>query len=227
MRASWTAVGSSVYFPLMKRDGTALLLSHAAIECEPFQSDLRDVSWQNCTLRSWLNGYEAQANVSAADYSGAGESFLDTAFSAEEREAILETAVRNEPNYYFGMDSGTGTTDRIFLLAESELFIYDSPEIHGFSRRDEVADRAKQFQPTGYALWKGVWQETGERGDVFWITRTTGYTHANVVYVDESGYMYNRGILVTCGDAAIIPALVLDLNSDVYEYAGTYTIGTP
>ena len=74
---------------------------------------------------------------------------------------------------------------------------------------------------------KGVWQESGDRKNVFWITRTTGYTHANVVYVDESGYMYNRGILVTCRDAAIIPALVLDLDSSVYEYAGTYTIGTP
>ena len=71
---------------------------------------------------------------------------------------------------------------------------------------------------------KGIWQDS-ERGNVFWITRTTGYTHANVVYVDESGYMYNRGILVTCGDAAVIPALVLDLDSSVYEYAGTCTIG--
>ena len=122
------------------------------------------------------------------------------------------------------MDSGEETDDRIFLLAESEIFIYDSAQIHGFSRRDEVADRAKQFQPTGYALWKGAWQETGERGNVFWITRTTGYTHANVVYVNESGYMYNRGILVSCRDAAIIPALVLDLDSDVYEYAGIYTV---
>ncbi len=43
------------------------------------------------------------------------------------------------------------------------------------------------------------------------ITRTTGYTQANVVYVDESGYMYSRGILVTCKDAAVIPALVPDL----------------
>ena len=45
-----------------------------------------------------------------------------------------------------------------------------------------------------------------------------------VYNVDESGYMYNRGILVTCKDAAIIPALVLDLDSTVYEYAGTFTI---
>ena len=208
------------------RDGTALLLSHAAVECEPFQADYQDVSWETCTLRSWLNGYGPQANVSAKDCSGHEGSFLSLAFSAEEQAAILETAVRNEPNHYFGMDSGAHTTDRIFLLAESELFIHDSSEIHGFSRRDDVADRAKQFRPTDYAVRKGVWKESGERGNVFWITRTTGYTHDNVVYVDESGYMYNRGILVTCGDAAVIPALVLDLDSAMYEYAGTYTVGS-
>ena len=216
-----------VWRVLEVRDGTAFLLSNAAIECEPFQADLRDVSWDNCTLRSWLNGYGAQANASAIDYSGHGENFPDLAFSAREQEAILETSVRNEANYYFGMDSGGQTKDRIFLLAESELFIHDSSEIHGFSRRDEVPDRAKQFRPTAYALWKGVWQDAEEGKNVFWITRTTGYTHANVVYVDESGYMYNRGILVTCRDAAIIPALVLDLNSSAYEYAGTWTVGTP
>ena len=43
--------------------------------------------------------------------------------------------------------------------------------------------------------------------------------------MDESGYMYNRGILVACRDAAVIPVLVLDLDSDVYEYAGICTVG--
>ena len=224
-RARYFAIEPLVWRVIEVRNGTALLLSHAAIECEPFQEDLRDVSWENCTLRSWLNGYSVEANVSGKDCSGVGENFLSTAFSSDEQEAILKTPVRNEANYYFGMDSGAQTEDRIFLPAESELFIYDSSEIHGFSRRDEVADRAKQFRPTGYALWKGAWQEKGERGNVFWITRTTGYTHANVVYVNESGYMYNRGILVTCRDAAVIPALVLDLDSAVYEYAGVYTVG--
>ena len=212
------------------RDGTALLLSHAAVECEPFQADLRDVTWESCTLRSWLNGYGPQMNASGADYSGAGENFPDLAFSAKEREAILKTRVRNEKNYYFGTDSGVATEDRIFLPAESEIFIYDSSAIHGFSRHDEVEDRARQFRPTDYAVRKGVWkdsEESGGSGNVFWITRTTGYTQTNVVYVDESGCLYNRGILVTCGDAAIIPALVLDLNSTAYAYAGTFTIGTP
>ena len=207
------------------RDGTALLLSHAAIECEPFQKDLRDVSWETCTLRSWLNGYGAEANASGTDFSGRGASFTDRAFSAEERAAILENPVRNEANYYFGMDSGKATADRIFLLAESELFVYDSAEIHGFGRRDEIPDAAKQFKPTDYAVRKGVWRDSGETGNVFWLTRTTGYTHANVVYVDEAGCMYNRGILVTCKDAAVIPALVLDLDSGAHEYAGTFSVG--
>ena len=210
------------------RNGTALLLSHMAIECEPFQKNLADVSWENCTLRSFLNGYEAKENVSGINYSKEKDNFLDMAFSLKEQNAIIKDLVRNEDNYYFGVDSGDKTFDKIFLLAESELFIYDSSEIHGFSPHDEVVDRAKQFKPTDYAIWKGVWKESIESnsGNVFWLTRTTGYTHSNVVYVDESGNMYNRGILVTCSDAAIVPALMLDLDSSVYEFAGTYKVGT-
>ena len=207
------------------RDGAALLLSHAAVDCEPFQEDLRDVSWETCTLRSYLNGYGPKANASGRDWTGAG--FLPRAFTADEQAAILPYPVRNESNYYFGTDSGRATADKIFLPAESELFIHDSAEIHGFSRRDDTADRARQFRPTDYALMKGAWRADGESGsgNVFWITRTTGYTHANVVYVDESGYLYNRGILVTCADAALLPALVLDLDSSAWEYAGTWTVG--
>ena len=208
------------------RDGTALLLADAALECEPFQREQKGVSWEDCTLRSWLNGYDAKMNISAVDFTDEKNNFLDMAFRLDEQDAIIENLVRNESNYYFDVDSGRDTQDKIFILAESELFIYDSSIIHGFNPWDAVMDRAKQFQPTDYALMKGAWHASGGQGDgnVFWITRTTGYTHSNVVYVDESGCMYNRGILVNCSDAAIIPALVLDLNSSAYKYAGTITI---
>ncbi len=210
------------------RNGTALLLSHKAIECEPFQKNLADVSWENCTLRSFLNGYEAKDNVSNIDYSKEKDNFLKMAFSLKEQNAMIKDLVRNEDNYYFCVDSGDKTFDKIFLLAESELFIYDSSEIHGFSPYDEIEDRAKQFKPTDYAIWKGVWKSSSgsNSGNVFWLTRTTGYTHSNVVYVDESGNMFNRGILVTCSDAAIVPALMLDLDSSEYEFVGTYKVGT-
>jgi len=215
-----------VWRVLEVRDGTALLLSDMAVDCEPFQAELNDVSWQDCTLRSYLNGYGADENISSVDFSEGKHNFLDMSFSPDEQDAILKYPVRNENNFYFGTDSGNETYDKIFIPAESELFIYDSSEIHGFSPQDAAADRAKQFQPTDYAVWKGAWTASEEdvKGNVFWTTRTSGYTRQNVVYIDEHGYMFNRGILVTCPDAAVIPALVLDLDSYVYEYAGTCTI---
>ncbi len=89
-----------------------------------------------------------------------------------------------------------------------------------------MADRLLDCQPYSTEAGPVTWDASAgdEYGNVFWITRTTGYTHANVVYVDESGYIYNRGILVTCPDAAVIPALILELNADVYDLAGTCTI---
>ena len=41
---------------------------------------------------------------------------------------------------------------------------------------------------------------------------TNGYTEDNVVYVGEKGYLYNRGIPVTCADACIVPAIRVDLD---------------
>ena len=56
------------------------------------------------------------------------------------------------------------------------------------------------------------------------MLRTPGYTHSNVVYVDESGCLYNRGILVTCSDICAMPALVLNLDSECWKYGGTITV---
>ena len=49
--------------------------------------------------------------------------------------------------------------------------------------------------------------------------RTVGYTKANVVYVGESGDTYNRGIVVTCDDAAVLPAITLNLSKADYQPA--------
>ncbi|MEE1051827.1 MAG: DUF6273 domain-containing protein, partial [Lachnospiraceae bacterium] len=160
------------------------------------------------------------------DYSAEGKSFLSTAFSTEEQQAILAETVRNQDNYYFGTDSGADTIDRIFIPAESEVFMHDSSVVHGFSRYDEVADTARRFAPTDYARAQGAWASQSENtaGISFWMLRTPGYTHSNVVYVDESGCLYNRGILVTCSDICAMPALVLNLDSECWKYGGTITV---
>jgi hypothetical protein len=39
------------------------------------------------------------------------------------------------------------------------------------------------------------------------------------VYVGESGDTYNRGIVVTCNDSAVLPAITLNLSKADYQPA--------
>ena len=59
-------------------------------------------------------------------------SFYDKNFTAEEKEWILETTVKNEnPTTDFKTDSGNDTVDRLFLLSvqEAEQYFADTAVI--------------------------------------------------------------------------------------------------
>ena len=44
------------------------------------------------------------------------------------------------------------------------------------------------------------------------MMRTSGYTNANAAYICDFGYLYVRGTSVTCDDAAVLPAITVDLS---------------
>ena len=54
------------------QENRALLLVDRMPDCVPFHSGEEDITWAECTLRSWLNGYGAEANKPGMDYSGSG-----------------------------------------------------------------------------------------------------------------------------------------------------------
>ena len=84
---------------VLERDGDkALVLSLYCLEQMPFNNTLAQVTWENCSLRKWLNG-----------------TFLGDAFSQEEQGQILSTKV---------LDEGKQTTDKVFLLSEDEAVDY-------------------------------------------------------------------------------------------------------
>lgn len=84
---------------VLERDGDkALVLSLYCLEQMPFNNTLAPVTWENCSLRKWLNG-----------------TFLDNAFSQEEQRQIISTKV---------LDEGKQTTDKVFLLSEDEAVDY-------------------------------------------------------------------------------------------------------
>lgn len=97
---------------VLARDGqNALLLSRYGLETKAYNDSREDTTWERCTLRAWLNG-----------------SFLESAFTAEEQNAVLLTDVDNSISQYYTQkytNVGNNTKDKVFLLsyAEANLFL--------------------------------------------------------------------------------------------------------
>lgn len=89
---------------VLKNDGSkALLISKYALDCQQYNTSDRNVTWETCTLRKWLNG-----------------AFFNNAFSVDEQKQILSTTVT--PDY--STDPGNNTKDRVFLLSIAEAEKY-------------------------------------------------------------------------------------------------------
>lgn len=85
----------------------ALIISRYALDSQPYNTTFGKVTWETCSLRTWLNG-----------------TFLNTAFSPTEQLNIITTRV-------FTLDyniehSYSTTQDMVFLLDTSEAMDYFS-----------------------------------------------------------------------------------------------------
>ena len=97
---------------LAKENDRLLLISKYALDSRPYNTEREGVTWENCTLRSWLN-----------------DDFLKEAFSNEQQTKILTTEVSADKNPFFDTDPGNDTKDKVFLLSVAEATEYfDSDE---------------------------------------------------------------------------------------------------
>lgn len=210
----WFRCDPIIWRVLDVSDGFALLASDRILDSVPYDSEYKDVCWEESDLRQWLNGRwtEEMTDEELACYGS--ESFMDCAFTEEEQKAVIVSSVSNDNNYYFKTVCGSGTHDRVFIPSEEEVFCSEKAVEYGFRPDDAVADPGRRLLPTAFAVCRGAWQSEKEEtsGNGFWLLRTNGYTQDNVVYVGEKGYLYNRGIPVTCRDAGIVPVIRVDLN---------------
>ncbi len=207
----WFRFDPIVWRVLEVKDGTALLMADRCLDTVPYHTEYRDVFWEDSALRKWLNG--------ASDAPSCGAPFIETAFTDAEQRAIEVSAVNNASNFYFGTACGSGTHDRVFILSEEETFCSEKAEKYGFRPSDAVPDTGRRLSPTPYAVARGAWVSADEAsaGIGFWLLRTNGYTRDNAVYVGEKGYLYNRGIPVTCADAGIVPVIRIRLDIALYQ----------
>ena len=96
---------------VLVRDGDkALLISRYGLDVQPYNKDYTSVTWETCTLRTWLNS-----------------TFYNKAFSSAEQAAILTTDVDNSKSQCYSIwttSGGNNTQDKVFLLSYAEANKY-------------------------------------------------------------------------------------------------------
>ncbi len=197
-----------------------LLLADENLDCQKYNETYTDVTWETCTLRSWLNGYGAEVNQEGKDYSD--NNFLDNAFSKSEQLGITITDVVNYDNSTYGTKGGNNTLDKVYLLSINEVM----EQTYGFSSDNSADDHGKRGKTTEYAKQQGV-KTYSVISDIYakygyWWLRSPGrysYFDSNV---DDYGSVSEDGEFVHNSSSAVRPALHLNLSSiSNWSYAGT------
>lgn len=160
---------------LAKENNKILVISDKALDRQLY--DNADVRWENCSLRKWLN-----------------DSFINAAFSEEERALIQSTTVSADKNPEYSTDPGTATTDKVFLLSINEAEKYFN------------SDEARKCAPTAYAKARGALTSVGDAKTWWWL-RSPGRSQKYAAIVSIGGWVYYRGYGVNYDNVSVRPAL--------------------
>ena len=199
-----TEVGEKVYFGkypyaedgnaqeiqwrvLDKKENSVLLLTEYGIDAKSYHENAYDITWENCTLRQWLN-----------------EEFLNEAFSDYEKKLIQTTNVDNsraEGYSRYNTNGGNNTEDKVFLLSYKEAF-----EDYFSSDEERIC------MPTAYAVRSNRYVD--EKACSWWL-RSPGINQdvaTNVFSAGSPGYDY-----VYYDYNCVRPALWINLESDIFQ----------
>lgn len=204
---------------LNKNGNDLFLLADVALDTQQYDTEgWLILRWENSTVRSWLNGYDASKNKMEKDYTS--KNFIHSAFSKAEQTAIKTTnLVTNE----FGDEYNT--KDQIFLLSKSDVYDTEEAQNNGFLKERDAYDEARRSYCSTYAYAMGAYRTKSyySDGNIDWWLRSPGRQGNMRMGVDQQGAVYDRGNGATSRDTSIRPAMHLNLSSvDVTKlYAGT------
>lgn len=190
---------------VLARDGDkALLISRYGLDAQPYNTYYTSVTWETCTLRTWLNG-----------------TFYNKAFSSAEQAAILTTNVDNSKSQCcsgWNTSGGNNTQDKVFLLSYAEANKYFGVE---YWQNNGATDKVKsRVAPTAYAIAQGAGKyssyKTADGIDAGrWRLRSPGG------YQDCATYVYADGSLgyssVSKVSASVRPALWVNIGMNVFK----------
>lgn len=138
---------------LAKENNKLLVISKYALDRQPYHTTRTDITWESCSLRSWLNN-----------------EFLNEAFSETEQSMIAITTIKNAKNLEYGTPGGANTHDKVFILSIAEVEKYFS------------SDSYRQAEPTAYGVAQGEYVNDDD-GNYSWWLRSPGRSRSHVAYV--------------------------------------------
>lgn len=179
---------------LEKQDGKMLVLSRYGLDAIRYNEEYAAVTWENATLRRWLN-----------------EEFFQNTFSKAEQTLIRETVLSNPANPIYNTDGGNDTKDKVFLLGYEDIINYFEddllPEVSSY-RTAWLTEYAKA--KGGYALSEeeGIVLGSAElKGSGSWWLRTPGVTQENVLSILLDTEISGDGCSVISEDVVVRPAM--------------------
>lgn len=186
---------------VLSNDGSTLFVAaDRGLDCKDYNEEYTSVTWENCTLRSWLNS-----------------SFYSTAFSSAEQGAIVSQDVVNGDNPDYGTEGGNNTTDNVYLLSIGEV----TNPAYGFCETDSTYSASRCLKASDYAHARRTWEDTSSAyaGNSWWWLRSPGSYAYNAVGVPDNGYVDSYGRNVDTHNDAVVPALHINLSSDLWSLA--------
>ena len=178
------------------KNNRVLLISRYGLDGQPYNSSLTAVTWETCSLRTWLNG-----------------TFLNKAFSKAEQGAILTTEVDNSGSQCYSgwsTNGGNNTRDKIFLLSYAEVNKH-------FKVTGEDSNNTKsRVAPTEYAIARrGAYTSSsdktvdGSASGRWWLRSPGGHQNAAAFVLPDGSLSYSN---VGNSRLSVRPAFWLDLS---------------
>ncbi len=184
---------------VLQNDGSTLFVIAAkAVDCKEYNEEFVNITWENSTIRSWLNN-----------------SFYNTAFSSSEQDAIVMQNVDNPEDV---VEGGNNTNDNIYLLSISEV----RNETYGFCSDSSTYSMSRRMKTSDYANARGA--SSGNEGKCYWWLRSRIRDRedpevVDAANVDSSGYAGRSGYSVYFNNGGVCPALHINLSSGIWSMA--------
>ncbi len=163
-QSSKNASPEDIEWQVLDRQGDkALVISKHGLDCKKYNETQKDVTWETCTLRKWLNN-----------------DFINTAFTAAEKKIIPTVTVSADRNPSYSTDPGNATQDKVFLLSIPEAEKYFGSEA------------VRVCKPTEYAKAQGA-NTKSSSGNCWWWLRSPGDYQDSASYICSAGYVESNG----------------------------------